>query len=144
MLSNSQWALQDFVISFGFIKLFNPFLDYFFIIFIDEILVNVKSEEDHEVHLCIVLGLLKKKLLYVKFLKCEFCLSSVSFSGQMEYKKGDMVDPQKAEAAKTRPTNVTKIYSFMGSTSYYDQFFKGFIFIASHITSLTRKEVPFM
>jgi len=42
-----------------------------------------------------------------------------------------------------RPTNVTKIHSFLGLAGYYRRFIKGFSTIASPITRLTRKEVKF-
>ncbi|GJS70422.1 putative reverse transcriptase domain-containing protein [Tanacetum coccineum] len=38
-----------------------PYLDKFFILFIDDILIYSKSKEDHEVHLKLVLELLKKE-----------------------------------------------------------------------------------
>ncbi|WMV38202.1 hypothetical protein MTR67_031587, partial [Solanum verrucosum] len=50
---------------------FKPFLDSFVIIFIDDILVYSKSEEEHADHLRIILGVLGKQKLYVKFSKCE-------------------------------------------------------------------------
>ncbi|GJX54975.1 putative reverse transcriptase domain-containing protein [Tanacetum coccineum] len=47
-----------------------PYLDKFFIVFIDEILIYLKSKEEHEVYLRLVLELLKKEKLYAKFSKC--------------------------------------------------------------------------
>ncbi|GJV09441.1 putative reverse transcriptase domain-containing protein [Tanacetum coccineum] len=46
-----------------------PYLDKFFILFIDDILIYSKSKEDHEVHLKLVLELLKKEKLSNKELK---------------------------------------------------------------------------
>ncbi|GKD43751.1 putative reverse transcriptase domain-containing protein, partial [Tanacetum coccineum] len=64
-----------------FIDLMNrvckPYLDKFIIVFIDDILVYFKDEEEHEKHLKIILELLKKDRLYAKFYKCDFCLDSV-------------------------------------------------------------------
>ncbi|GJX32952.1 putative reverse transcriptase domain-containing protein [Tanacetum coccineum] len=50
------------------------YLDKFFIVFINDILIYLKSKEDHEVYLKIVLELLKKGKLFAKFSKCEFWL----------------------------------------------------------------------
>jgi hypothetical protein len=48
------------------------YLDKFVVVFIDDILVYSKSEEDHANHLRIVLGTLREHQLYAKFSKCQF------------------------------------------------------------------------
>ncbi|GKA59694.1 putative reverse transcriptase domain-containing protein, partial [Tanacetum coccineum] len=51
-----------------------PYLDKFVIVFIEDILIYSKTQEEHVEHLRLVLGLLKKEKLYAKFSKCEFWL----------------------------------------------------------------------
>ena len=87
-----------------------------------------------------VLEMLREKKLYAKFSKCEFWLDSVSFLGHVVSKEGVMVDPSKIETVKNwvRPTNVSEIRSFFGLASYYRRFVKGFSFIASQLTNLTK------
>ncbi|GJW29271.1 putative reverse transcriptase domain-containing protein [Tanacetum coccineum] len=51
-----------------------PYLDKFVIVFIDDILIYSKTKEEHEVHLKLVLELLRNEKLYAKFSKCEFWL----------------------------------------------------------------------
>lgn len=60
-------------------RIFHPYLDQFVVVFIDDILVYSKSEEEHVEHLRIVLQVLKEKRLYAKLSKCEFWLREVSF-----------------------------------------------------------------
>ncbi|GJW61733.1 putative reverse transcriptase domain-containing protein, partial [Tanacetum coccineum] len=77
-----------------------PYLDKFIIVFIDDILIYSKTKEDHEVHLKLVLELLKKERLYAKFSKCEFWLQEVHFLGHVVNHNGIHVDPSKIEIAK--------------------------------------------
>ncbi|KAH0691243.1 hypothetical protein KY285_018431 [Solanum tuberosum] len=48
-------------------RVFRPYLDMFVIVFIDDILIYLRNEEDHAGHLRIVLQTLKDKELYAKF-----------------------------------------------------------------------------
>ena len=73
-------------------NVFRPFLDLFMIVFIDDILVNSRSEAEHADHLRIVLGVLRTRELYAKFSKCEFWLNSVSFLGHVVAADGIRVD----------------------------------------------------
>ncbi|XP_019258625.1 PREDICTED: uncharacterized protein LOC109236846 [Nicotiana attenuata] len=56
-------------------RVFRPYLDMFVIVFIDDILVYSRSQEEHEQHLRVVLQTLKDSQLYAKFSKCEFMVS---------------------------------------------------------------------
>jgi hypothetical protein len=58
-------------------KVFMEFLDKFVVVFIDDILIYSKSEEEHEQHLRLVLEKLKEHQLYAKFSKCDFWLKEV-------------------------------------------------------------------
>ncbi|GJS13323.1 putative reverse transcriptase domain-containing protein [Tanacetum coccineum] len=49
-----------------------PYLDKFVIVFIDDILIYSRNEEEHASHLRIILELLRKEKLYAKFSKCDF------------------------------------------------------------------------
>ena len=53
-------------------RIFHPFLDRFVVVFIDDILVYSKSEEEHVEYLRVVLHTLKEKKLFAKLLKCDF------------------------------------------------------------------------
>ncbi|GJT16485.1 putative reverse transcriptase domain-containing protein [Tanacetum coccineum] len=78
-----------------------PYLDKFVIVFIDDILIYFKTQEEHVEHLRLVLGLLKKEKLYAKFSKCEFWLKEVQFLGHVINGNGIHVDLIKIEACKT-------------------------------------------
>jgi hypothetical protein len=53
-------------------KVFMEFLDKFGVVFIDDILVYSRGEEEHEDHLRLVLQKLRDHKLYTKLSKCEF------------------------------------------------------------------------
>jgi hypothetical protein len=53
-------------------KVFIEYLDKLVVVFIDDILIFSKTEEEHENHLRLVLEKLRSNQLYAKFGKCEF------------------------------------------------------------------------
>ena len=66
---------------------FRPYVDWFAMVFIDNILVYSKDREDHDTHLQVVLETLRKEHLYAKMSKCEFWLREVSFLEHIVSKK---------------------------------------------------------
>jgi hypothetical protein len=60
-------------------KVFMEYLDKVVVVFIDDILVYSRSEEEHEEHLRLVLQKLRDHRLYAKLSKCEFWMKQVSF-----------------------------------------------------------------
>ncbi|GJW03331.1 putative reverse transcriptase domain-containing protein [Tanacetum coccineum] len=118
-----------------------PYLDKFVIVFIDDILIYLKTKEKHEVHLKLVLELLRKEKLYAKFSKCEFWPQEVHFLGHMVNQSCIHVDPSKIEAVKNWKalTTPSEIRSFLGLAGYYWRFIMNFSKIAKPLTSLTQK-----
>ncbi|GJX94775.1 putative reverse transcriptase domain-containing protein [Tanacetum coccineum] len=91
------------------------YLDKFVIVFIDDILIYSKTQEEHVEHLRLVLELLKKEKLYAKFSKCEFWLREVQFLGHV----------------------------INGLAGYYRRFIENFSKIAKSLTILTQKSKTF-
>ena len=79
-------------------RVFQPYLDQFFLVFMDEILIYSKSEEEHEDHLRVVLHALRNHWLYTKFSKYEFWLTKVGFLGHVVSALSVLVDLEKVEA----------------------------------------------
>ncbi|GJT52800.1 putative reverse transcriptase domain-containing protein [Tanacetum coccineum] len=113
------------------------YLDKFFIMFIDDILIYSKSKKDDEVHLKLVLELLKKESLFAKFSKCDFWLQEVHFLRHMVSNNDIHVDPSKIEEVKNwkAPKTPSEIGSFLGLASYY----RCFVLIFSKISSIRGK-----
>jgi hypothetical protein len=92
-------------------KVFMEYLDKFAVIFIDDILLYSKNEEEHGEHLHLVLQKLQEHRLYAKLSKCEFWLKQVAFLGHVISKGGIYVDPSKIQDVLSwnTPTNVSDI-----------------------------------
>ena len=77
-LTNAPAAFMDLMN-----RVFKPFLDRFVIVFIDDILVYSRSEEEYAMNLRFVLQTLREHQLYAQFSKCEFLLDQVAFLGHV-------------------------------------------------------------
>jgi hypothetical protein len=104
---STRYGLYEYlIISFGFINALAHFmylmnsvfmseLDKFVVVFIDDILIYSKSEEEHEQQIQVILQWLHDHQLYVKFNKCAFWLKEVPFLGYVISAKGMEVDTSK-------------------------------------------------
>ena len=126
-------------------RIFQPYLDQFVVVFVDDILIYSQSEWEHEYHLRIVLQLLRDHQIYAKFSNCEFWLTEVRFLGHVVSASGVSIDLEKVEAVMSweRPKSVFEIRSFLGLAGYYKTFMEDFSRIATPMTRLTRKGVKF-
>ena len=110
-LTNAPAAFRDLMN-----RVFQPYLDQFVVVFIDDILVYSKDAQEHEHHLMIVLQILREKQLFAKLRKCDFWLKEVSFLGHIVSVEGNRVDPAKIETVVSwkPPRNLTEVRSFLG------------------------------
>ena len=126
-------------------RVFQPYLDQFVVVFVDDILIYSQSKDEHEDHLRIVLQALKDHQLYAKFSKCEFWLTEVKFLGHVVSASGVSVDLEKVEVVMSweRSKSAFEIRSFLGLTGYYRRFSEDFSRLAAPMTRLTRKGIKF-
>jgi hypothetical protein len=120
-------------------------LDKFIVVFIDDILIYSKSEEEYAWHLHVILQQLQDHQLYAKFSKCAFWLEEVSFLGYIISAEGIAVDPSKVQEVLNwkSPRSVMQIRSFLGLAGYYHRFIPNFSKIAKPMTKLSEKEAKF-
>jgi hypothetical protein len=92
-------------------KVFMEYLDKFVVIFIVDILIFSKMEEELEKYLRMVLEKLRSNQLYAKFSKCEFWLTEVAFLRHVISAGGISVDPSKVQDVLNwmPPTNASEI-----------------------------------
>jgi hypothetical protein len=105
----TRYGLYEFlVMSFGLTNapayfmflmnsVFMPELENFVVVFIDDILVYSKNEEEHVGHLHVVLQRLREHHLYAKLSKCDFWLKEIKFLGHTISQAGIVVDPDKVQ-----------------------------------------------
>ena len=106
----------------------------FFLVFLDDILIYSKNEEENEEHLRLTLKLLREHELYAKLSTCEF------YKDRIHY-----LDPKKKEAIMNWPTprNVIDVRTFMVLAGYYRRFIEGLSKVAHSITYLQKKGIKF-
>jgi hypothetical protein len=88
---------------------FRRYLEKFVIVFLDDIIIYSKSEEENEHHLRMVLQVLRENKLYFKLSKYSFYQKQIHYLGHIILKDGITVDPEKVEAIRewSVPKNVT-------------------------------------
>ena len=90
-------------------------------IYLDDILIHSKSEEEHLVHVRKVLEKLKETSFYIKPSKCEFGKKEILFVGQKVGHGKKAIDPEKSRAIREYPTpkNADAIRSFYGLVNFF-------------------------
>jgi hypothetical protein len=155
-LSTRYRLYENLVMSFGltnapahFMYLMNsvfmPELDKFVVVFIDDILIYSKSEEEHARHLRVILQRLQDHQLYAKFSNCAFWLKEIPFLRHIISAEGIAVDPSKIQEVLdwNSPRSVTQIHSFLRLAGYYHRFIPNFSKIAKPMNKLLEKEAKF-
>jgi hypothetical protein len=120
-------------------KVFMEYLEKFVVVFVNDIHIFSKTEEEYEKHLRLVLEKLRSNKLDAKFRKCEFWLTKVTFHGHVISVGGKVKDVLNWMP----PTTASEIQSFLGLARYYRRFIKDFSKIAKPMTKLHEKNKAF-
>ena len=147
-----EWMVMPFGLTNApstFMRLMNhalrPFIAKFVVVYFDDILIYSKTLHDHISHLRSVLEVLRKEKLYANLGKCTFCTDQLVFLGFVVSAQGIHVDDEKIRAIQEwpAPTNIGQMRSFHGLASFYRRFVKDFSTIATPLTAVMKKNVPF-
>ncbi|XP_075157913.1 uncharacterized protein LOC142231180 [Haematobia irritans] len=111
-------------------------------VYIDDIIVFSKSENEHIQHLEEVFQTLEDANMKVQLDKCHFFKKSVEFLGFIISSEGITTNPAKTEAISKfpPPTTLKELRSFLGLSGYYRRFIQDYAKLAKPLTSLLRGE----
>ena len=146
-------------------KLFHDFLDKFMVVFIDDLLVYSKTEEEHMKHLELVLQRLIDYRIYVKPGKCHFFQEQCQYLGLGISYDGLFISDHRKKAieewpAPNEPSNElqsrakrgrqsrkrdgkTGIRSFLGVVGFFRKFVRGYAKLAAPLTDILKDENDF-
>jgi hypothetical protein len=125
--------------------IFRDYLDQFVVIYLDDLLIFSKSQEEHDKHVALVLEKLREVGLYAKLEKCEFDKDSIEFLGYVISPEGIVMDKSKVDTLLSwaPPTTLKEVQSFLGFANFYRIFIKNYSSLVAPLTALTRKDCPF-
>ncbi|MGB2685899.1 MAG: pol polyprotein, partial [Olleya sp.] len=123
----------------------HEYLDVFVIVYLDDILIYSKSEQEHVKHVKMVFEKLSQRNLLLKPEKCEFHRKEVEFLGYLVGIDGIRMDEAKVAAVLQwpTPTTVKEVQAFLGFANFYRRFIRDFSKITKPLTELTRKDTVF-
>ena len=115
------------------------------LVYIDDVVVLGKSEEEALENLRIVLLKFREANLKLKPSKCSLFQEECTYLGHTINADGTTCERKKVEAVQSwpEPRNVTEVRSFLGTCSYYRKYIPNFADIASPLTNLTKKDLKF-
>lgn len=122
-------------------KLFHLYLDWFVVVYLDDIVIYSNTLEEHLEHFRQDFQVLHNNELYLKPEKCSFAQQEVIL---LEHKINDgklMMDESKVLTIQQwePPTKIHELRSFLGLVNYYCWFIKGYSTNATPLTNLLKK-----
>ncbi|KAL1954574.1 hypothetical protein VTO42DRAFT_1050 [Malbranchea cinnamomea] len=113
----------------------------FCLVYLDDLLIYSNTLDEHVEHLELVLGRLAEHKLYAKPTKCVIASQSVEFVGHIVGGGEVRPVPAKVDVIKEWPVpkNVRKLHQFLGLTSYYRRYVRGFAKIAAPLSELLKE-----
>jgi hypothetical protein len=118
---------------------FMPFLDYFVIVYLDEIFLFSGTWDEHVRHVKKVLDTFQRENLYVKLSKCEFGKTALVYLGHIVGGGQLKVDPSNIDVIVNwpEPKGVIEIQILLGAVQYWRRFISNFSFIEAPLHALT-------
>ncbi|MBW0567770.1 hypothetical protein O181_107485 [Austropuccinia psidii MF-1] len=140
-LTNAPTSFQNLVDD-----IFAVFLETFFVVYLDDIMVFFSSEEELVRHVASVLQRLRDHNWFAKASKCVFHASSVEYFGNVVTSDGLKRDFSKVQQILNlpQPKNIKSLQSFLGFANSYCDFIENYSKKNSAPTSLLKNSSPFI
>ena len=121
------------------------YLDDFCTAYLDDILIYSEIEAEHKIHVKRVLQKLHETGLQADITKCAFHVKEVPYLGLIIITEGVKMNSAKVSTIVKWLTlvNIKDVQSFLGFANFYRRFIYGYSKLASPLTCLTKKDVPF-
>ena len=120
-------------------------LHKFAVMYLDDIIIFSKDEEEHLEHLRIIFQRLKEARLKLKRSKCDFMKTQIQYLGHLISSSGIQPLPEKLRSIENMPAprSPKEVKQFLGLAGYYHKFIPRFSDLSRPLTRLTRKDVLF-
>ncbi len=122
------------------------FLNDFCQVYLDDILIYSKTQQEHQQHVKMILNHLWKADLQVDIWKCEFNVEETVFLKVIVSKQSLHMNSIKVKVIVnwTALINLKEIQSFVRFVNFYRHFIKNFSKLVKSFTQLTRKDMFFV
>ena len=110
------------------------------VVYIDDIIIYTKTEEEHEQMLEKVFQRIRDAGLKLSPKKCHFFQKKIKCLGHVLSEQGISCHPKKTSAVSSwpTPTNVKDVQKFLGFTGFYRHFIQDYAKVARPLTELLR------
>jgi hypothetical protein len=114
------------------------YIGKFVIVYLDDIVIFSRTEDEHEKHLARVLRTLQEHELFAKPSKCTVGVPSLEFCGHIVGNNECRPTPAKVAAILDwpQPRNVHEVRQFLGLASYYRRYVRNFAKISTPLSDL--------
>ena len=110
--------------------------------YIDDLVIDSRSWEEHMKHLRQVFSRLKEAGWTVKHKKCQFAMDSCVYLGHIVGNGEVKPELSKIKCVESFPISKRHVRAFLGLTGYYCHFITDYTTVAAPLTDLTKKSSP--
>jgi len=117
-----------------------PFLEKFVISYMDDILIYLRTIEEHYEHVKEILMALQEAQMILNIGKCEFFVSEVKFLGHIVSADGIRPDPENIANVVEWPVpkTITDVRGFNNLANHYARYIENFVELAFPLTDLQK------